>query len=195
MKIQTKNIDGVFVVTCVGSRLDASVAKPFFEAIQGCIHKGYLRIVVDLTAVEFVDTFGLEAINHCFNELGDRGQLVLCGVNMQFKNLLQLTKMESFFVLEDDQRSAVDLFLSYKQTSETSSPSQDAGPSGLKMEKKESAVVVGERRKYKRVSGTQILDEDIIAFCTNIKTGKSAKAKLLNISPGGILLLLSGSDL
>ncbi len=194
MKIQTKNIDGVFVVTCVGSRLDASVAKPFFEAIQGCIRKGYLRIVVDLTAVEFVDTFGLDAINHCFNELGDRGQLVLCGVNMQFKNLLQLTKMEGFFVLEEDQRSAVDLFLSHKRGIAPSSSAQDAeGPSDLKMENKGGTDALGERRKYKRVSGTQILDEDIIAFCTNIATGKSAKAKILNISPGGLLLLLSSS--
>ncbi len=195
MKIQTKNIDGVFVVTCVGSRLDASVAKPFFEAIQGCIRKGYLRIVVDLSAVEFVDTFGLDAINHCFNELGDRGQLVLCGANMQFKNLLQLTKMEGFFVLEEDQRSAVDLFLSHKRGADTPSPEQDAEKlSSLKMEKKGRGAMVGERRKYKRVPGTQILDEDIIAFCTNIATGKSARAKILNISPGGLLLLLSSES-
>ncbi len=195
MRIKTQNIDGVFVVTCIGSRLDAAVAKPFFEAIQGCIHKGYLRIVVDLSAVEFVDTFGLDAINRCFNELGDRGQLVLCGSNIQFKNLLQLTKMEDFFVLEDDQRNAVDLFLAHKRTSTAAAPGhQDEKVlAGLKMEEKARGAIVGERRKYKRVLGTQILDEDIIAFCTNIATGKKAKAKILNISPGGLLLLLSSS--
>lgn len=194
MKIQTKNIDGVFVVTWVGSRLDASVAKQFFEAIQGCIHKGYLRIVVDLSGVEFVDTFGLDAINSCFNELGERGQLVLCGVNEVFDNLLQLTKMEGFFVLVKDQESAVKLFLDHKRIQAASLADRaTAEPVDLKLDAEGGGVNVGERRKYKRITGAQILDDDIVTYCTNISTGTYTKAKLLNISPGGLLLLLTSS--
>ena len=50
-------------------------------------------------------------------------------------------------------------------------------------------VATGERRRHQRIDHKQIVDEDIIVYCTNTQTGKRSTAIVLNISPGGLLLV------
>lgn len=47
---------------------------------------------------------------------------------------------------------------------------------------------VEERRRYRRISHKQIMDEDFMVYCKNMATGRHHPAIVQNISPGGLLM-------
>lgn len=192
MKIQSKIIKTILVVTCIDSRLDAAVAQPFFETMNGYIKKGHMHIALDLSNVDFVDSTGLGAIVRCLKALGGQGQLVLYGVSDFIVSLLQITKMENIFTRARGRNEAIELLIFNKKRFTNKTPGGFAvkGLTSLKMEEEEiQEVASGEKRRHKRIKNKQITNKEITVFCTDIKTGRRATAIALDISPGGILLL------
>jgi anti-anti-sigma factor len=61
-------------------------------------------------------------------------------------------------------------------------------PQGLKTEAKKTTVPNTERRKYRRISHRQIMNEEFLVYCKNMATGKHHPAIIENISPGGLLM-------
>jgi anti-sigma B factor antagonist len=199
MKITTELINSIFIVTCEGSRLDASFAQDFLEAMKGFIEKGHFDILLDLSAVDFVDSTGLGSIVHCLKEIDSRGQLVLCGVNEMVLSLLQMTRLDKIFIQAADRNEALNN-ISWKKTKEPGTtisatpriPQEDKldTPILLEIDDGETKEVDNdERRKHRRINHQQILDEKLIAYATNTNTGKNSTAIILNISPGGILMV------
>jgi anti-sigma B factor antagonist len=207
MKINTEIIQKVFVVTCEGSRLDAPFAQKFFNSMQSFIKKGHMDIVLDLSSVEFVDSTGLGALVRCLKEIGGRGQLVLCGVNEMVLSLLKMTHLDSIFTQAATRSEALKKLALEKEKKAAAPPAPAAGlissaPSkakgfnesllaSLSMEDGETAPKADEteRRKYRRINNKQILNEDIIVHCTNIANGRRSTSIVLDISPGGLLLV------
>lgn len=111
MKIKTEIIQSIFIVTFEGPRLDASFAQDFLTAMKGFIQKGHTDILLDLSAVDFVDSTGLGSIVRCLKEIDAHGQLVLCGVNEMVLSLLQLTRLDKFFIQAKDRNEALTTFL------------------------------------------------------------------------------------
>lgn len=199
MKIKTEIIDSIFIVTFEGSRLDASFAQDFLTAMKGFIQKGHLDILLDLSTVEFVDSTGLGSIVRCLKEIDSRGQLVLCGVNEMVLNLLQLTRLDKIFIQAKDRREALTT-LSWKKEKKSGTtisagsgiPEEDDDDWAILLEVDDGEieeVASDERRKHKRIGHRQILDEDLVAYCSNTSSGKNSTAVILNISPGGILMV------
>ncbi len=70
------------------------------------------RLVLDLSAVPFVDSRGLEALLDVTDELAKSGQaLKLCGENELMREVLELTDLASMFEHFDDVNSGVRSFL------------------------------------------------------------------------------------
>ncbi len=205
MKIKTEIINKVLVVTCEGSRFDASFAQGFVKSMQNYIQKGYLDIVLDLSSVEFVDSTGLGAIVRCLKELNGRGHLVLCGVNVMVLSLFKMTRLENVFLQAADRSEAfrrLDLEKKKRVTSPAPSPASpkskgfdEALLSSLSMEGGGPVRETGskERRKYRRIDHKHILNEDIIFNCTNQVTGKRSTTIVLDISAGGVLMVSHAS--
>jgi anti-anti-sigma factor len=193
MKIQTEITREALIITCVDSRLDAAIAQPFFQAIQSHIDKGHQHLVIDLSNVQFVDSTGLGALVRCLKEVGNHGQLVLYGVGEQVHSLLQMTRLDKIFSQANGKNEAIDLLLFNKKrfAAKVAGGFTEDHLATLKMESGDEIQEVssGERRRHQRISHKQIVDEDIIVYCTNIKSGKRTTAVVLNISPGGILLV------
>lgn len=206
MKINTEVLQKVFVVTCEGSRLDASFAQTFFNSMQSFIQKGHMDIVLDLSSVEFVDSTGLGAIVQCLKEIDGRGLLVLCGVNEMVLSLLKMTRLDDIFIKAVDRDEAFRRLgeekekrrISHKAVTEAAAAApgrvtgfDEALLSSLTMEDSEPIADINddERRKYRRIISKQIMNEDIIVHCTNRSTGKRCTGVVLDISPGGLLLV------
>ncbi len=200
MKIKTEIINNVFVVTCQGSRFDASFARDFVKSMQYHIQKGHLDIILDLSSVEFVDSAGLGAIVRCLKEINGRGKLVLCGAKEMVLSLLQITQLDKVFIQAENRREAFKrLALEKKKLHAPSKPTpskpkgfDEALLSSLSMEKDGEPVsekATGERRKFKRIGHKNILNEDIIFKCIDKKTGKHSMVVVINISPGGLLIV------
>src|SRR5262245_65317290 len=70
------------------------------------------RFVVDLTAIGYVDSGGLETLVEVTEELGRSGQsLKLCGANKTVREVLNLTGVAALFEHFDDVNAAIRSFL------------------------------------------------------------------------------------
>lgn len=70
------------------------------------------RLVLDVSAMPFIDSAGLEALLDVTDELAKSGQaLKLCGKNDLLREVLELTDLASHFEHFEDVNSAVRSFL------------------------------------------------------------------------------------
>jgi anti-sigma B factor antagonist len=208
MKINTEIVQKVFIVTCEGSRLDASFAQSFLNSMQSFIQKGHMDIILDLSNVEFVDSTGLGAIVRCLKEINGRGQLVLCGVNEMVLSLLKMTRLDGVFIQTADRGEALKRLKAEQEKKKLAAPVPEAKAtpvppkpkgfdeallSSLKMEDGETVQEVdsAEKRRHRRITNKQILSEAIIVYCINSVTGKRSTATVLDISPSGVLVACS----
>ena len=91
--------DGVLVVQVRDSRIDASRATLFKDEINKRTDMSQMKLVLDLTLVEFIDSLGLGAIVSCFKRMGGKGRLVIVGAKGAVSRLFSLTRMDKVFPL------------------------------------------------------------------------------------------------
>ncbi len=92
--------------------LAADDVKLFATALSKAIGTNLGRCVVDLSAVPFVDSKGLEALLDATEEMAHGGRaLKLCAVNKTIRQVLELTELVSQFDHFEDVNSAVRSFL------------------------------------------------------------------------------------
>jgi anti-anti-sigma factor len=78
--------------------LDGISGGQLRRTIDEVIRTGSQTILVDCTAVEFMDSSGLGALVMALKQTRiSGGRMVLCGINDQIKMLLELTDMDSVF--------------------------------------------------------------------------------------------------
>jgi anti-sigma B factor antagonist len=63
--------------------------------------------VVDLGAVEFVDSSGLGALVALLKQLSGRGELVICGARETVMSMFKLTRLDKVFQIVATQDDAV----------------------------------------------------------------------------------------
>ena len=86
--------DGAQILALQASKLDMSNAAEFKRAIAPHLKAGD-RIVIDMTAVDFVDSSGLGAIISCLRDLSARGgDLALCAVQRRVNALFSLVRLQ-----------------------------------------------------------------------------------------------------
>lgn len=204
MKIHTEIVQNICIVTCDGGRFDAPFAPHFLSSIQSLIREGHMDIILDLSKVEFVDSTGLGAIVRSLKEIGGRGQIILCGVNTVIRSLFKMTRLDDVFIQVEDRDEALKRMQVEQNTRNVAAqkPEAAAAPSkaagfdddllaSLTMEDGETVQEVdnGEKRRYRRIANKQIVSEDLIFNCTNMRTGKRVSTIVLDISPSGLLLV------
>ncbi len=111
MELHQQQHGAVTVFKPDGPLAEAAVG-PFASAVRTGAARSMGRVVLDLTAVPFVDSAGLEALLD-LTELTSRGgrALKLCGVNKTVRQVLELVELVSYFDVFDDANSAVRSFL------------------------------------------------------------------------------------
>ena len=111
MKITEQRQGAVLVLKPDGALVEAectAVKAKLVEAVAGSLG----RFVLDLSAVPFVDSRGLEVLVEMSEELGKSGQsLRLCAVNKTVREVLDLTELTQLFEHFEDAQTAVRSFL------------------------------------------------------------------------------------
>ena len=97
MLIEEKTAGGSLVVKLQESRLDAHIAVNFKTRLSEYVDSGHKRIVLDLSAVEFIDSSGLGAIVSSLKRVGTDGELVICSLRDAPLSLFKLTRMDRVF--------------------------------------------------------------------------------------------------
>jgi anti-sigma B factor antagonist len=106
MELELRNEGKVLVAKILSKRLDAAAAPDLKTKIGERITGGEHKIVIDLGAVDFVDSTGLGAALSLLKRLPPTGTLGLCGVRPPVKDLLRLTRLDRVFQVWPDQAAA-----------------------------------------------------------------------------------------
>ena len=97
MPFTTEPNGDVLVVKIHAKRLDAYLAPEFKAKFVHLVQSGHERIVIDMAALEFIDSSGLGAPIAGLKALGGRGEIVLCGITPRLLSLFQLTHIDKLF--------------------------------------------------------------------------------------------------
>ena len=91
----------------IAAAADAAKQK-FMQTLTGTLG----RFVVDMSAVPFVDSKGLEVLAEVTEEMGKSGQaLRLCASNKTVREVMELTDLSKLFEHFEDANTAVRSFL------------------------------------------------------------------------------------
>jgi anti-sigma B factor antagonist len=110
MSLSSVVADGVRIVTVEADRIDAAMAIQFKDQMRSETEAGPDSIILDLTAVDFIDSSGLGAIVAAMKQLGSGRKLSLAGLSPTVEKVFKLTRMDTVFKLYaslDDARTAI----------------------------------------------------------------------------------------
>jgi anti-sigma B factor antagonist len=111
MKISEQRQGAVLVLKPEGALVEQECADAKTRLIEA-VGTSLGRVVVDMSAVPFVDSRGLELLVDLTEELGKSGQsLRLCGVNKTVREVMDLTELTELFEHFEDSNTAVRSFL------------------------------------------------------------------------------------
>ena len=111
MDIQTQYRGAVLVVRPSGPLAGAD-ADTFKTAIQGFVRENLGRVIIDASALPYVDSKGLESLADIAEEMALSGKgLKLCSANETLRQVIDLTGLSPQFEHYEDTNSAVRSFL------------------------------------------------------------------------------------
>jgi anti-sigma B factor antagonist len=97
MQMENRQVGVVRVVQPTEQALDAYAAADFREQMAGFIQEGSRQIVLDLYAVQFLDSTGLGAIVSTLKRLEGDGVMVICNAGEMVMDVFRLTRMDRVF--------------------------------------------------------------------------------------------------
>ncbi|HUR86147.1 MAG TPA: STAS domain-containing protein [Solirubrobacteraceae bacterium] len=95
-------------VVSVSGEIHVSTAPKFSKRLTEIIESGKTRLVLDLTAVEFIDSTGLSVLLNGLRAVDQRGgRMALVCTNPTVLRLFQITSLDATFDIFDDRAAAV----------------------------------------------------------------------------------------
>ncbi|MUM78491.1 STAS domain-containing protein [Pseudodesulfovibrio sp. F-1] len=75
-------------------RLDAANSGLLKSRFVDMVNDGHRSFVIDLSAVDFMDSTGLAALMSCLKTLGGQGEIVLASLTGKVRKLFALTRLD-----------------------------------------------------------------------------------------------------
>ena len=88
-------------------RLDAAIAGEFKDTVRPHVAARGPDMVLDLSAVEFLDSSGLGAVVAVMKSLTPDRRLELAGLTANVERVFRLTRMDTVFVMHEDVEAAL----------------------------------------------------------------------------------------
>jgi anti-sigma B factor antagonist len=107
MRLEEHLEGNALVVKLLDPRFDATTAPYLKERFAVLIGKGYQRIALDLSEVEFIDSSGLSAAVWALKLLRGEGELVIGGAQSTVMSIFRLTRLDKVFRIFPDKEMAV----------------------------------------------------------------------------------------
>ncbi len=107
MKLDPRNHGDVLMIEVNEPRIDAAVAIQFKDAIRDLAANGPDRVVLDMKAVDFLDSSGLGAVVAAMKQLGSSRELELAALTPTVEKVFRLTRMDTVFRIHPDAQTAL----------------------------------------------------------------------------------------
>lgn len=110
MELNLQVFGDIAVLRLREDHLDASNSKDFRRDVVTCI-ESHLRVIFDMTEVQFVDSSGCGVLLSCLRDLNGRGgDLKLCGISKPVRALFELVRMHKIFEIYNNVDEALHSF-------------------------------------------------------------------------------------
>ena len=97
---------GILHIRIADSRLDAAAAPALKAALEANVTGSPRRVIVDMEAVQFLDSTGLGVLVSLMKMMGQNGGLAIAGAQPAVRRLLQITQLDKVFRLYVDKGAA-----------------------------------------------------------------------------------------
>jgi anti-sigma B factor antagonist len=115
LDIQESSREDISILTLKG-RLAVGESSLVREAIQALAAAGKIKVVLDLSHVDYIDSTGLGALVICYTSLKrQNGALKLVNPNKRNVELLLLTKLHTIFEVFTEEQDAINSFFPDRQ--------------------------------------------------------------------------------
>jgi len=110
LEITERMREGVVILTLKG-RLTVGESASVHERVSQVLASGRANLIVDLLAVDYIDSMGLGSLVHCFTSVKKAGgALKLLRLSKRNVELLLLTKLHNVFEVFAEEEDAVNSF-------------------------------------------------------------------------------------
>jgi anti-sigma B factor antagonist len=111
MELTSREDGDITILTVTGDLVIGEAETTFKKTVTKLLEQGRVNLLVDLSAVGFLDSSGLGALVRALtNSQKEGGQTKLLNAGPQIRKLLQMTKLDSVFEIHDDMEAAVSSF-------------------------------------------------------------------------------------
>jgi len=111
IEIGTREREGITILDVKGQLTAGADTTAVREAFRSHLEAGRVNIILNLAAVDYIDSTGLGSLVMCYTALRKAtGRLVLLNLNRRHLELLVLTKLSTVFEIFDDEQQAVNSF-------------------------------------------------------------------------------------
>lgn len=111
MKLSHREQDGVVILEPKGKIMGGPDATVLHDQIHGAISQGKLRVVIDLSKVDWMNSTGLGILIAGLTTMRDnKGELKLAAVTEKIQSLLTITKLITVFEAHDTVDQAIASF-------------------------------------------------------------------------------------
>ncbi len=109
MRVTSEPSGSATIVVLHGDSLDAGNVADFKREMAPHV-EGAVKMIMDLSAVQFVDSSGLGGILSCLRQIsGQGGALVLCSMTKPVRTLFELVRMHRIFDIVNTREEALKL--------------------------------------------------------------------------------------
>ena len=112
--VNVRQADGISLVDVVG-RLTSFESKAFREMIHRLLKQGQTNIVLNLTALEYLDSSGIgELVRNYLTVVRKGGAMKVVGLAPRVEEILKVTQLHQVFPEFPDEASALESFSSIR---------------------------------------------------------------------------------
>jgi anti-sigma B factor antagonist len=88
-------------------RLTAQNAKMFKDEVTAMIDAGSNQLVIDFQEVAFLDSSGLGALVGVLKKIGNRGEVIICGLSSEVEQMFRICRMDRVFNIYANEKTAL----------------------------------------------------------------------------------------
>jgi anti-sigma B factor antagonist len=112
LKVETRQVDGVTVVTCQGRIVLGEEAAGLRDTLKKVLTTSR-QIVLNLAGVDYIDSSGLGTLVGVYSSARSAGaDIKLTGLGQRLRDVLQITKLVTVFEVYDTEQEALASFKS-----------------------------------------------------------------------------------
>lgn len=111
LKMRTRETSGVIIIDLNGQITLGEASAAVREEVRDQVGHGYLKILLNLGEVTYIDSAGLGELTAAYTSVKNRGgQLKLLNLTKRVHDLMQITKLYTVFDVYDDEKKGVASF-------------------------------------------------------------------------------------